>query len=130
MIAAATTTRPTRDFDAALALDAERARGLAQQGDRCNVTAGQSSQAAARLIARRSSSRPSKPALAYYVRGLANEDSGNVKAAYADLQSAARDARAGLGRCPVEASWRDYRGARRSLTCRRLAAERLVRRHR
>ena len=26
-----------------------------------------------------------KPALAYFVRGLANEDRGNVKAAYADL---------------------------------------------
>lgn len=79
--------RANRDFDAAIAIDplepdAWLNKAVAQLG------AGNSAAAlklAERAIELGTTNRP----VAYYVRGVAHEDSGNIRAAYADLRTAA-----------------------------------------
>ena len=72
-----------RDFDNAIALDPSQPEAflnkaiLGVQQDR--------SGAAVPLLDRALALKTRKPALAYYVRGIAHEDAGNLKAAYADL---------------------------------------------
>jgi tetratricopeptide (TPR) repeat protein len=44
--------------------------------------------AALKLAARSIELRTRKPAIAYYIRGLAHEQTGNLQAAYADLSRA------------------------------------------
>jgi hypothetical protein len=73
------------DFDAALQIDLAAAGGLAEQGRRpCPVRRARTHC--------RWSPRPwngtRKPALAYFVRAMGNEDSGHISAAYHDLQRA------------------------------------------
>jgi tetratricopeptide (TPR) repeat protein len=75
-----------RDFDDALALDASEPeawlnKAIAQMN-------GGNSQAALELVNKAIALNPGKPHIAYFVRGLAHEDTGNLKAAYADLQRA------------------------------------------
>lgn len=78
--------RAHRDFDAALRMapkqpEAWLNKAIAEfkQGD---------SREALELADKSLTLGTRKPALAYYVRGLAHEDGGNVKAAYADLVKA------------------------------------------
>lgn len=75
-----------RDFDRALAIDPRepdawlnKAVARLHQGD---------SASALPMIARAIELKTRRPALAFYTRGIANENSGNVRAAYADLQRA------------------------------------------
>ncbi len=75
-----------RDFDAALALDATMPEAYLNKGV-TKFRIGNSADAHA-LASRALELRTKKPALAYYVRGLANEERGNVRAAYADLRRA------------------------------------------
>ncbi len=75
-----------RDFDTALAMDPAQPEAWLNK----SVTlqnAGNSSDAV-NLATRAIELRTQKPALAYYVRGLAHERSGAVRLAYADLQRA------------------------------------------
>lgn len=74
------------DFDQAIALDPAQAeawlnKGVARynQGD---------PKTAAKLFDRAIQLKTVNPALAYFGRGLAHEDIGNIKAAYADLRRA------------------------------------------
>ncbi len=74
------------DFDQALSLqrtqpEAWLNKGIARykQGD---------AKGAAQMFTRALELRTTYPALAYFGRGLANEDSGNIRAAYADLRKA------------------------------------------
>jgi tetratricopeptide (TPR) repeat protein len=87
--------RANQDFDQALGLDATQPEAWLNKGI-AQMKAG-NSRAALELAARSIELRTKKPAVAYYVRGLANEDTGNLKAAYADL-SRARD---------LAPTWRD-----------------------
>jgi tetratricopeptide (TPR) repeat protein len=71
------------DFDRAIAIDPRQAEAWLnkavarfQQGD--SASAGRLAERALLLGTRR-------PAIAYFARGLANEDNGNLRAAYADL---------------------------------------------
>lgn len=73
----------TRDFDEAIAIDPSQPEAWLNKailGVRHNNSAG-----AVPLVDRALALKTSKPALAYYVRAIANEDAGNIKAAYADL---------------------------------------------
>ena len=72
-----------RDFDAAIALDAAEPEAWLNKAVML-VRQGQTAPAVP-LIDRALALRTSKPALAYYMRGLINEKEGNLKAAYADL---------------------------------------------
>ena len=75
-----------RDFDNALALDPSQPEAWLNKailGVRQNNTAG-----AVPMVDRALALKTSKPALAYYVRGIAHEDAGNLPAAYADLVQA------------------------------------------
>lgn len=74
------------DFDRAIALDASQPeaylnKGISryQQGD---------SAGAVGLIDRSLSLRTRRPAVAYFARGIAREDSGDIRGAYADLTHA------------------------------------------
>lgn len=80
--------RANLDFDQALGLDPRQPEAWLNKGI-AQMKAG-NSRAALEMAARSIELRTQKPAIAYYVRGLANEDAGNLKAAYADL-SRARD---------------------------------------
>ncbi len=78
--------RARRDFDDALALDPSQPEAWLNKailGVRQNNTAG-----AVPMVDRALALKTSKPALAYYVRGIAHEDAGNLPAAYADLVQA------------------------------------------
>ena len=74
------------DFDAAMAINPDQPEAWLNKG----IALYQQGQPAAALpyfegsIARRTSYQ----ALAYYARGLANEDTGNIRAAYSDLRRA------------------------------------------
>jgi len=72
-----------RDFDAAIALDAAEPEAWLNKAV-LFVRQGQTA-AAMPLIERAIVLKTSKPALAYYMRGLVNEDAGNLNAAYDDL---------------------------------------------
>ena len=75
-----------RDFDNALKLDATEAEAYLNKG-LTQYRIGNSADAQV-LASRALELRTKKPAVAYYVRALASEDRGNVRAAYADLQRA------------------------------------------
>lgn len=72
-----------RDFDAAIALDGAEAEAWLNKAVMF-VRQGQTATAVP-LIDRALALKTSKPALAYYMRGLIHEKAGNLKAAYADL---------------------------------------------
>lgn len=78
--------RANRDFDRALGLDPRQPEAWLNKGI-AQMKAG-NSRAALELAARSIELRTDKLAIAYYVRGLAHEDTGNLKAAYADLSRA------------------------------------------
>ena len=72
-----------RDFDTAIATDSKQPEGWLNKGILL-IRQGQST-AAMPMIDRAIQLKTSKPALAYYMRAIANEDSGNVRQAYDDL---------------------------------------------
>lgn len=74
------------DFDRAIAMDPGEAEAWLNKGIG-RLHQGDSAMALA-LIERALSLGTKRPAVAYLARGLANEDSGNLRAAYADLQRA------------------------------------------
>lgn len=78
--------RANRDFDAALALDPRQPEAWLNKGI-AQLQAG-NSRAAREMAGRSIELRTEKPAIAYYIRGLANEDAGDLKAAYSDLSRA------------------------------------------
>ena len=78
--------RANLDFDRALAMDRRLAEAWLNKGI-AQMKAGNSS-AALELAGRSIELRTNKPAIAYYIRGLAHEQTGNVRAAYADLTRA------------------------------------------
>lgn len=75
-----------RDYDRALALDPNEPEAWLNKG----ITALKrgDSQVALRLVEKAIELRTRKPAIAFYMRGIAHEETGNVRAAYADLQRA------------------------------------------
>ena len=75
-----------RDFDAALALDASEPEAWLNKAI-AHLKAGKS-QEALPMVDKAIELNTKKLAMAYYVRGLANEDTGNLKAAYSDLRRA------------------------------------------
>lgn len=76
-----------RDYDAAIGLDPLQAEAFLNKAVTM-VNTGHGS-TAADLADQALQLHTQKPALAYYVRGLAHEEQGNVQAAYADLRNAA-----------------------------------------
>lgn len=82
----ASLTRADADFDAALAIDPALADAWLNKAI-LNVRYGRST-AALPLVNRALQLKTKRPALAYFVRAVANEDSGNIAAAYQDLQRA------------------------------------------
>lgn len=76
------------DFDAALEIDPNLAEAWLNKG--VNDFRIGDSASALRYADRALALHTNRPAVAYYVRGLANEDTGNLRAAYNDLQSARR----------------------------------------
>lgn len=72
-----------RDFDQALTINPSEPEAWLNKAI-LNVQMNRSASAFP-MIERALALNTRKPALAYFVRGLANEDRGNVKAAYADL---------------------------------------------
>lgn len=74
------------NFDAAAALDPSLADSWLNKGF-LELRQGNGS-AALPLIERAMTLRASREALAYYARGIAHEQTGNLQAAYADLQKA------------------------------------------
>lgn len=80
--------RANWDFDQALGIDPSQPEAWLNKGI-AQMKAG-NSRAALEMAARSIELRTNKLAIAYYIRGLANEDTGNLTAAYTDL-SRARD---------------------------------------
>ena len=78
--------RANLDFDRALAIDSRLSEAWLNKGI-AQMKAG-NGRAALELAARSIELRTRRPAIAYYIRGLAHEQVGNVRAAYADLQRA------------------------------------------
>ena len=80
--------RARRDFDEALRLDPRQAEAWLNK----SIVEWKSGngEAAMQLAQKALDLRTNKPAIAYFVRGLAHEDAGNLKAAYADLKTAQR----------------------------------------
>jgi tetratricopeptide (TPR) repeat protein len=78
--------RAESDFDRALALDPREPEAWLNKGI-AQLRRGNSREALP-LIAKAIDLQTRKPAVAFYMRGIANEDSGNIRAAYADLQRA------------------------------------------
>ena len=74
------------DFSAAMALDPREPEAWLNKGIML-VKSGKSADAVQPLD-RSLALRTAKPALAYYARGLAHEDQGDIKAAYNDLRQA------------------------------------------
>lgn len=72
-----------RDFDSAIATDPNQAEAWLNKSI-ATVNRGDSA-STLRLVQRAMDLRTSRPALAHYVRAIANEDGGNLQAAYADL---------------------------------------------
>ena len=77
-----------RDFDEAIAIDPAQAEAWLDKAV-TQLNAGNSA-AALDLADRALKLRTQKPALAYYVRGLAYEQQGQLRAAYASLNTAHR----------------------------------------
>lgn len=76
-----------QDFDQAIAIDPQQAEAWLNKAVTM-VNAGQGSDALG-FADRALQLHTQKPALAYYVRGLAHEEEGQTGAAYADLRNAA-----------------------------------------
>ena len=74
------------DYDKALSIDPYQAEAYLNKG--INMFRTGDSATALNLANRARELRTTRPAIAYYVRGLANEDRGNIKAAYNDLVTA------------------------------------------
>jgi tetratricopeptide (TPR) repeat protein len=75
-----------RDFDEALSIDPTEPEALL--GKAIAVWNTGDSGAATALATRALQYGPERPALAYFIRGLANEQQGQLEAAYSDLQTA------------------------------------------
>jgi tetratricopeptide (TPR) repeat protein len=75
-----------RDYDAALALDPNEPEAWLNKG-MAALKRGNSA-AAAPMFERALALKTVRPALAYYGRAIVNEDRGNIREAYADLQRA------------------------------------------
>lgn len=75
-----------RDFEAAIALDPSQSDAWLNKGF-LHLRTGNGS-AALPFFERALQLRARRPALAYYARGIAHEQSGNIRAAYADLNRA------------------------------------------
>lgn len=80
--------RAKQDFDAALILDPTQPEAWLGKGI-VEFRIG-NSDAAFQPLDRAIELRPRRPAVAYYVRGLANEEQGRLRAAYADLTMASQ----------------------------------------
>ena len=74
------------DFDAALRIEPAQAEAWLNKG--VSLYQRGDSRAAVGLFGKAIELRTRRPAIAYYARGLANEDSGNIRAAYEDLNRA------------------------------------------
>ncbi len=83
------------DFDGALEINPNLAEAWLNKG--VNDFRTGDSASAMRYADRALALHTNRPAVAYYVRGLANEDTGNLRAAYNDLQNARR----------IEPQWQD-----------------------
>ena len=75
-----------RDYDRAISLDPNEAEAWLNKG--INALKRGNSQLALQFVEKALALRTRKPAVAYYMRGIAHEEVGNVRAAYADLQRA------------------------------------------
>lgn len=75
-----------RDYDRALALDPKEPEAWLNKG--INALKRGDSQIALGFVEKAIGLRTRKPAVAYYMRAIAHEEAGNVRAAYADLQRA------------------------------------------
>jgi tetratricopeptide (TPR) repeat protein len=75
-----------RDFDEALSIDPTEPEALL--GKAIAVWNAGDSGAATALATRALQYGPERPAVAYFIRGLANEQQGQLRAAYSDLQTA------------------------------------------
>ena len=78
--------RANVDFDRALAIDSRLSEAWLNKGI-AQMKAG-NGRAALELTARSIQLRTRRPAIAYYIRGLAHEQTGNLQAAYSDLKRA------------------------------------------
>jgi tetratricopeptide (TPR) repeat protein len=78
--------RANVDFDRALAINSRLSEAWLNKGI-AQMKAG-NGRAALDLAARSIQLRTRRPAIAYYIRGLAHEQTGNLQAAYADLSRA------------------------------------------
>ena len=85
-ILAGNLARAKGDFEAALMIDPMQAEAWLGKGI-VEWRAG-NNQAVFQPLERAIQLRPRRPAVAYYIRGLANEVQGNLKAAYSDLTTA------------------------------------------
>jgi tetratricopeptide (TPR) repeat protein len=74
------------DFDTALRLQPDQAEAWLNKG--ISVYGRGDSRGALALLDKSLQLNTSKAAIAYYARGLANEDSGNIRAAFEDLNRA------------------------------------------
>jgi len=77
-----------RDFDEALSIDPQQPEALL--GKAIQQWQAGNSGAAASLASESLQYGPKRPAVAYLIRGLANEQQGQLRAAYQDLQTAQR----------------------------------------
>ncbi len=75
-----------RDYDRAIELDPNEPEAWLNKG--INALKRGNSQLALQFVEKAISMHTRKPAVAFYMRGIAHEDSGNLRAAYADLQMA------------------------------------------
>ena len=79
--------RANRDFDEALYLNPKEPEAWLNKA--IAQLKGGNSRAALELVERSMALGTQKLALAYFVRGVAHEDTGNIRGAYADLRKAA-----------------------------------------
>ena len=75
-----------RDYDAAIALDPNEPEAWLNKG--MAALKARNSEVAAPMFEKALALKTVRPALAYYGRAIANEDKGNLRQAYADLQRA------------------------------------------
>lgn len=80
------TTDAGRDFDEALAFDPEQPEALL--GKAIELWREGNNSDAVQLATKSLQYGPRRPAVAYLIRGLANEQQGQLRAAYSDLQMA------------------------------------------
>ncbi len=75
-----------RDYDRALALDPNEPEAWLNKG--INALKRGDSRLALQFVEKAIALRTRKPAVAFYMRGVAHEETGNFRAAYADLRRA------------------------------------------